>query len=214
MQVDKSKIITAVPKIATYLDFLLEAAKKYDINTPLRLAHWLGQMAHESGGFTRLFEDLNYSAVRMSQVWPGRYAIKNAAGKSVPGSPNATAIRLANNPTALANNVYANRLGNGDEASGEGWKFRGRGLKMLTGKDNYRTYSRLIYNDEKVLLNNPDLASDAKGTSYIAAAFWKQNGLNSLADKDDMYNITQRINGGQVGADDRKKRVALFKSLL
>lgn len=167
------------------------------INTPLRLAHFLAQLAHESGGFTRLVENLNYSADGLRRTWPSRFDL-------------ATAARFARNPEAIANRVYADRLGNGDEASGDGWRYRGRGFIQLTGKANYADYSQRLFGDDR-LVRDPDLAATPEVAMRLAVAYWQAKGLNALADQDDLNGITRKINGGLIGIEGRRKWLEQFK---
>ena len=172
---------------------LNEAFAKYDINTPTRQAYFIGQCAHESNNFTRLEEGLNYSAARLMAVWPSRF-------------PNiAVANQYANNPEKLANYVYAGRLGNGNEESGDGWRYHGRGVIQLTGKDNYANCGSGLGVD---LLSNPNLLIDPKYAVLSAGWFWNKKGLNALADAKDYDTMTKRINGGLLGLDDRKAKIA------
>lgn len=159
------------------------------IDTPLRICHFLAQMSHESAGFTVLQENLNYSAQGLLRVFPKYFK-------------DGIEVKYARKPEMIANRVYANRMGNGAEDTGDGFKYRGRGIIQLTGKDNYRVYSQDIFGDSR-LLENPDLASDISVAAKIACRFWIKNNLNELADKDDIRTITRKINGGFNGLDHR-----------
>lgn len=162
---------------------------EWGITTPERISAFLGQIAHESAELTRLEENLNYSAERLVAVWPKRF-------------PNAQAAAgCARNPEALANRVYANRMGNGDEASGDGWRYRGRGPIQLTGRDNY--YSFGVVTGLPLLEQPDDVASVPAVGCRVACAFWKARGLNDLADKGDHAAITKRVNGGTHGLNER-----------
>lgn len=164
----------------------------FGIDTPLKLAHFLSQTAHESGGFRIMTENLNYSAQRLRQVWPGRF-------------PNdASAAPYAKNPEALGNLVYANRLGNGDPASGDGYRYRGRGLLQITGKSNYAGVAKLTNLD---LTGQPELAESADHCTLIAAATWKYISAASLPETAGVEVYTRKVNGGLVGLADR---TALF----
>ena len=177
--------------------------EKFGAKTPLRLSHFLAQLAHESGGFTKAVtvENLSYSANRMAEVWPNRYAIDPKIKKKL---PNDLAIKLEKNPVALGNNVYANRNGNGDEASGDGFKFRGRGYIQLTGKSNYAEFSRFIGEDCVV---NPDLVA----TKYpLASAAFFFNSSKTLwptcdhgSDDATVMAVSMIVNGGTIGIEDR-----------
>lgn len=166
------------------------AADLYEINTPLRQLHWLAQLAHESS-FKPQEENLRYSATRLVQVWPTRFTRWSAP-------------YYAYNPEALANNVYSNRLGNGDESSGDGWRFRGRGYIQLTGRYNYSKFSKIIGYD---IESNPDLCLQYGISSLVAAAFFKINGVNEKCDTNDILIITRAVNGyAALGLTDRANR--------
>jgi len=177
---------------------------KFGAKTPLRLSHFLAQLAHESGGFTKpvTIENLNYSAQRMADVWPNRYAVDPKAKK--PRKPNALAKKLEKNPVALGNNVYALRIGNGDEASGDGFKFRGRGYIQLTGRSNYTEFSKFIGED---CVANPELVATKYPLASAAFFFNNSKRLWSTCDHgpDDatVREVSQLVNGGNVGLEDR-----------
>jgi putative chitinase len=175
------------PQYATAFQSADSVLAEYGINNnKLRLAHFMAQILHESGAFTILEENLNYNAKRMTVVWHKRFPTE------------ADAAPYAHNPEKLANKVYGGRMGNVDP--GDGWKYRGRGLLQLTGRDSYKEHGKKIGVD---LENNPDLAfSDA--TLKIAAAEFKASGCNAFADADDIVKVTQAINNGQTGIDSRK----------
>jgi putative chitinase len=168
---------------------LRDAFDKYEINTPKRQAAFIGQCAHESGNFTKLEENLNYSPERLTKVWPSRF-------------PDlASADKYGYNPQALANKVYAGRLGNNQE--GDGWKYHGRGLIQLTGRENYERCGSSLGVD---LIGNPDWLLDPKYSALSAGWFWNKKGLNELADQQEHGMITKRINGGLLGLDDRLQK--------
>lgn len=169
----------------------------FGIDTPLRRAHFLAQIAHESAGFTRLVENLNYGAPGLRSTWPSRFDA-------------ATAKAYARQPERIANKVYANRLGNGNEASGDGWRFRGRGYIQLTGRANYAEYSQRLFGDDR-LVREPGQAAEPAIAIRLAGAYWQHKGLNALADMDDLVGITKRINGGLIGLTDRARWLAKFK---
>jgi putative chitinase len=176
----------------------LEAAfVKYDINTPIRQASFIGQCAHESGNFRTLEENLHYSAAALMRVWPSRFPNLDVANQ------------YANNPEKIANKVYAGRMGNTEE--GDGWKYHGRGLIQLTGKENYVNCGLGMGLD---IVGNPDWLLDPKYAALSAAWFWNKKGLNSLADSMDYETMTKRINGGVLGLDDRKAKIAKAISVL
>jgi putative chitinase len=176
-----------------YADHWFEALSKtlpdYDIDTVERVAAFLAQTAHESGGYTAIKENLNYKAESLCKVWPRYFNPSNAN-------------EYAHQPEKIANRAYANRMGNGDEASGDGWKFCGRGLIQLTGKDNYTRYAQSL---EITLDEASEHLSTFEGCVQSAAWFWEANNLNQYADKGDMLTLTKRINGGTLGLEDRQK---------
>jgi putative chitinase len=181
---------------------------RYGIDTRLQVAAWLAQVAHESGGFRLLTENLNYSAQTMAAVWPNRFAEKGADGKDKRDEkgarvPNKFALALHRKPEDLANVVYASRMGNGPITSGDGWRYRGRGLKQLTGKDNYTRCGQALGVD---LVANPDLLLEPEYAALSAAWFWSVNKCGPLADADDFVALTRKINGGTIGLDDRQRR--------
>lgn len=162
--------------------------------TPLRVAHFMAQMLHESGGFTIQFENLNYSPERLPKVWPKRFQ---------PTGPLDPAA-FAHNPEALANEVYGGRMGN--TAPGDGFKYRGRGLLQLTGKESYANATKLLRKSEP---GAPDFTADpeavisAEWCLKVAAAEWFEKGCNDLADKDAIQAVTKAINGGLIGLAER-----------
>ena len=185
----------------TVLNQLPDVISKFELNTPLRLSHFLAQCGHESGGFKLVQENLNYSAQGLQGVF----------GKYFPGNLEES---YARQPQKIASRVYANRMGNGDEASGEGWKFRGRGYIQLTGKDNYKAFSAAINED---CVANPDLVS-TKYPLASAAWFFHKNGLHKIADGGAtdavVTSVTKRVNGGTIGLPDRIKHFKEYYSLL
>ena len=165
-----------------------------------RAACFLATCAVESK-FTKLVENMNYSAKRLSEVWPKRF-------KGEDGKPNNLALKIANNPEAIANVVYANRMGNGPAETGDGWRYRGRGFIPLTGKYNYRLYGEYLGLD---LEGNPDLAEREDIAAEIAAEFWYRSNLNDAADVLDLVAIRRKVNGGLIGFNEFKGLV--FKML-
>lgn len=207
------RVAPRVPDAAAWALALHDAATRYGINTPGRVAAWLAQLAHESAGFTKLEESLSYSAQRMVMVWPSRFAMRDALGQVVrdriTGKPvpnMALALQYERKPEALANFVYGGRMGNGPPASGDGWRFRGRGAIQLTGREGYTAASRALGID---LVANPDLLLQPRESALAAAWFWHARGLNALADRGAFSQITERINGGQVGAEHRESLYAI-----
>ena len=163
---------------------------KYDLDTPKRQAAFIGQCAVESANFTRLQENLNYSAQRLTQVWPSRFPNINMAES------------YAHSPEKLADFVYAGRMGNLQD--GDGWKFHGRGLIQLTGRENYANCGSGIGVD---LIDNPDLLLTPKYAVLSAGWFWNKKGLNALADSQEYGAMTRRINGGLTGLDERIAKI-------
>jgi putative chitinase len=179
-----------------------EISDKFGINTPLRLAHFLSQCSHESGNFTIVKENLNYSAERLRKVFPKYFPTDEIANQ------------YSRQPEKIANKVYANKMGNGDEASGDGYKFRGRGYIQLTGHDNYKAFGDFIGED---CVNNPDLVA-TKYPLASAAYFFQKNKLWDICDKGSLdpivAKLTERVNGGNNGYADRLEKFKLYNSLL
>lgn len=191
----------AMTRARQWIDPLTAAMTRFGITTPARIAAFLAQISLESAGLTRIVENLNYSAQGLAATWPHRYAVGGRNGPR-PYQPNALALRLHRNPEAIANNCYADRMGNGPEARGNGWRYRGRGPKQITGHDNYAACGKGIGLD---LLNNPDLLLQPSHGAAAAGWFWSSNGLSALADKGDFAGITRAINGGLIGHDDNDR---------
>jgi len=169
---------------------LAQLLPDYEINTPQRIAAFIAQCSHESGGFTALKENLNYRAVTLRKIFPKYFPTDDLANA------------FAGKPEMIANRVYASRMGNGDEASGDGFRYCGRGLIQLTGKSNYQSFAdSLEMNVEDV----PDYLSTFEGAAQSACWFWENNNLNQWADKGDILTLTKRINGGTIGLEDRIK---------
>lgn len=177
----------------------------WQINTPLRRAHFFTQLQHESK-CKSVREVMNYSATGLANTWPARYAAKNTKGQYIKNkgkfTPNTLALRLHKKPIEIANNVYANRMGNGSPSSMDGWIFRGGGALQITGKNNYT----LLTKDTGVdFRSNPDIILQ-EGNSMIAACwFWKTNKLNIHADKNDLVGVRKVVNGGTIGLEDCQK---------
>ena len=173
-----------------WVEAMNEVFPKYDINTPERIASFIAQCGHESGGWRVFSENLNYSAKSLNAVF-GKYFAK--AGRD--------AEEYHRQPEKIANVVYANRMSNGDTESGDGWRYRGRGPIQLTGKANYSAFSEDMDVDA---IDNPDLVSEDKEIALMSAIwFWNKNGLNKYADSGDIKTMTKRINGGYIGLEDR-----------
>jgi len=195
------KVQAAVNGMLSVKEWLCEMGA---FDTMERLAHMIGQCAHESSGFQRMQENLYYSAKRLTQVWSHRYPTLEVAA------------RYAKNPERLANHTYAGRIGNGNEASGDGWRYRGRGWQQLTGRANYRSRGLALGID---LEGNPDLAVGPGTRWKIAASFnstQRRDGRTVFewADRGDIYMVTRTINGGTHGLKDRTKRTALALAAL
>ena len=176
-----------------WVEPLNETFERFNINTPKQQAAFIGQCSHECGNFTKLEEGLSYAADRLMKIWPRRF-------------PNMEiAQRYARNPKALANNVYANRMGNRDEASGDGYRFRGRGCIQTTGHSAYFHAGQALGVD---FVMQPDLVAMPKYAALTAGFFWDTHKLNAFADSQDYVTMTKRINGGTIGLDDRKAHIA------
>ena len=171
---------------------------KYGITSPLRKAHFLAQMAHETGDFQKFVENLNYSAPRLLAVFPKYF--KDAA----------FAAKYAGKPQAIGNRVYANRFGNRDELSGDGFKFRGRTPVHLTFHDNYMEMSQALFGDDR-LVRDPDLALEPSVGADIAGRYWMTRKCNVHADRDELESVTRAINGGVNGLAERRVWLAKFK---
>jgi len=168
--------------------------EKYGLTTKLRVSHFMAQIEHESG-LKPISENFNYSADRLIKIFP-KYFNKEQS------------LAYARQQSRIANRVYANRMGNGNSKSGEGWKYRGRGFIQITGKENY---FRLANDTDLDCLQNPDLLLEEANAMISALWFWNLKGLNSLADKDDIVGITKKINGGLNGLEHRKELLIKYK---
>ena len=175
-------------KVSEWYEAMCEYFPKFEITTAPRVAAFIAQCGHESRNFTVLKENLNYSADALNKIFPKYF--KNA-GRD--------AEEYHRQPEKIANVIYADRMGNGDTESGDGWFYRGRGPIQLTGKDNYTNFANDFFDD-------PDLLCDHIPTALLAAIwFWNKNGLNKYADEKDIKGMTKRINGGYIGLEDRIK---------
>ncbi len=171
---------------------MTEVFPKYEINTDQRIASFVAQCGHESGGWTVFSENLNYSPEGLVKIFGKYFGPKGKIANPTP---------YARKPEMIANVVYASRMGNGDTASGDGWKYRGRGPIQLTGKDNYTAFSKAMGVDA---VTNPDIVSTDKATALMSAIwFWNKNKLNKFADTGDIKGMTKVINGGFIGLEDR-----------
>ena len=179
-----------------------EVMDKFQINTPLRLCHFLSQCGHESGNFKAVNENLNYGAKGLRGIFPKYFPT------------DALAAEYERKPEKIANKIYGGRMGNGPEATGEGYKYRGRGYIQLTGKDNYSAFDKVVTED---ITANPDLVA-TKYPLLSAAWFWNSRKLNEIADKGatdaEVTAITKKVNGGTIGLDDRIKHFKEFYALL
>jgi putative chitinase len=197
MNVDKLKGHVPDTVIAQIPDVL----NKFEINTPLRLAHFLAQCGHESGGFKVVSENLNYGAAGLQSIFKKYFTAVSAK-------------EYERKPEKIANIVYANRMGNGPQTSGEGYKFRGRGYIQLTGKDNYTAFDKTVEDD---ILASPDLVA-TKYPLLSAAWFFHKNGLHKIADEGAtdavVTKVTKRVNGGTIGLPDRIKHFNEYNNLL
>ncbi len=185
-----SKIFIIVPtsKVATDIDLVVKAINEAFPDSALRQAAFIAQCAHESGGFTKKLENLNYSGDRLPVIFPKYF-------------PDPVLARSYHRqPEKIANIVYANRMGNGSTESGDGWKYRGRGFIQLTGKENYTKCGQAIGVD---LIAKPEHLETSKGAVDSAIWYWNSRKLNDLADEGDMLAITKKINGGTHGLSDR-----------
>lgn len=204
--IDAQTIRSALPRCIdpdAWANALNPALNRYEINTVARVASFLAQTGYESSQFNRLEENLNYSsAQRLMKVWPKRFP------------EEATTTPYINNPQHLGNFVYGNRLGNGPPSSGDGFRYRGRGVLQLTGRSNYAEATKILGVD---LIGKPEQLTDKRHAAMSAAWFWSTRGLNALADDrtddsdlEDFAEITRRINGGTVGL---QARLALFEEV-
>jgi len=187
---DQLKQMVKNPYIDHWYHALEQLLDDYEINTPQRVAAFIAQCAHESGNFVFIKENLNYKAASLQKVFPKYF-------------PNADiAAQYANRPEMIANRVYANRMGNGPEESGDGYRYCGRGLIQLTGKDNYTFFAGSL---DITVEEAAEYLTTFEGAAQSACWFWESNNLNALADRGDILTLTKRINGGTIGLEDRIK---------
>jgi len=205
MELTKEQLRQVIPK-NPYLDHwysdLSQLLPDYDINTPERIAAFLAQCSHESNDFTALKENLNYKAASLRKLFPTHFETDEIAEHYA---------SLPNKQEAIANRMYANRMGNGDEASGDGYRYCGRGLIQITGKDNYFWFAA------SVMVTAPEASEymqTFEGACQSACWFWENNNLNKWADAGDMDKMTHIINGGTIGIEDRKARYAKILRIL
>jgi len=185
-----AQLLPGNPYLDHWYHALEQALPDYDINTPQRVAAFMAQCAHESGGFRALKENLNYKAASLRRVFPKYFPTDELAAA------------YAGKQEMIANRVYGGRMGNGDEHSGDGYKYCGRGLIQLTGKNNYQNFADSI---ETPVEDLPEYLATFEGAVQSACWFWESNNLNQFADNGDILTMTKRINGGTIGLEDRKK---------
>jgi len=205
MELTYEQLKELIPKnkhIEYWLKVLNQLFPDYEINTPKRQAAFIAQCAHESAGFSVLQENLNYKWQSLRRVFP-KYFPTDELAQQYAAKPN--------KQEAIANRIYANRMGNGDEQSGDGWRYRGRGLIQLTGKENYTWFSHSI---EIPPQEAAEFLETFEGAAQSACWFWETNKLNQWADADDILTLTKRINGGTIGLEDRKKHYEHAKHVL
>ena len=184
------EMIPKNPYVDQWFEAIYEILPEYEITTPQRVAAFLAQCAHESGGFVFLKENLNYKAASLRRVFPKYFP------------DDAIAAQYAGKGEMIANRVYANRMGNGPEESGDGWRYCGRGLIQLTGKNNYTFFAGSL---DIPVEEASEYLQTFEGAVQSACFFWEQNKLNQWADAGDILTLTKRINGGTIGLEDRIK---------
>ena len=192
------QIIPDNPYVNKWYEVLSKLMPEYNINTPKRIAAFIAQCVHESGGFKILAENLNYNLPTLRKVFP-KYFPNDSIANSYILNPNKQA--------AIANRVYANRMGNGDESSGDGYRYRGRGLIQITGKNNYQWFADSV---ETNISTIPEYLETFEGAVQSACWFWETNNLNRFADVGDIIGLSKAINGGTNGLD---SRLALYKKV-
>jgi putative chitinase len=185
-----AQVIPGNPYLDHWFHALSEILPEYDINSPKRVAAFLAQCAHESGGFKFLKENLNYKAESLVKVFPKYFKTLDEAKK------------YEKQPEKIANKIYGGRMGNGPESSGDGFRYCGRGLIQLTGKDNYTLFAASI---DTPIEDIPEYLQTFEGAVQSACYFWESTGLNKEADAGDIKTMTRKINGGYIGLDDRIK---------
>lgn len=187
---DQLRQMVKNPHIDHWYEVLEQLLDDYDISTPLRVAHFVAQCAHESGNFVFIKENLNYRAASLQKLFSKYFPTAELAAQ------------YANRPEQIANRIYANRMGNGDEASGDGYRYCGRGLIQLTGKDNYTFFAGSLGIPVE---EASEYLATFEGAAQSACWFWEQNNLNRFADANDVRGLTRAINGGYIGLEDRIK---------
>jgi putative chitinase len=188
LTLDQLKQMVKNPHIDHWYEVLKQLLDDYEINTPLRVAHFIAQCAHESGNFVFIKENLNYKAASLQKIFAKYFPTAELAQQ------------YANRPERIANRVYASRMGNGPEASGDGYRYCGRGLIQLTGKDNYTFFAGSL---GITVEEASEYLATFEGAAQSACWYWEQNNLNKFADANDVKGLTRAINGGYIGLDDR-----------
>jgi len=188
---DLSSFCPSTKKLSEFVENLNKYMPMYEIDTPNRISMFLAQAIHESAGFSRLVENLNYSAKGLMSTWPKRFPTMEFA------------LKFEKSPEKIANTVYADRMGNGKYESGDGYKFRGRGVFQITGKNNYK----IFYADNPTLdvLKTPDMLLMTNFSILSACWFWNKNSLNKFADKMDITGCSKELNGGLIGISERTR---------
>ena len=190
LTLDQLKQMVKNSHIDHWHEVLDQLLPDYDINTPLRVAHFIAQCAHESGNFVFIKENLNYRADSLMKTFKRYFPTLELAQQ------------YEKKPEKIANRVYANRMGNSDEASGDGWRYCGRGLIQLTGKDNYTFFAGSLGISVE---DASEYLATFEGAAQSACWYWEQNNLNRFADANDVRGLTRAINGGYIGLEDRQK---------
>ena len=186
-QYQLQQILPGNPYIEHWCNALNKILPDYDISTPQRVAAFLAQTAHESGGYTALHENLNYTAQSLCRVWPSHFTAD-------------IADQYAHQPERIASRAYAGRMGNGDEASGDGWNYCGRGLIQITGRNNYQAFADSL---QMNIADVPAFLQTFEGAIQSATAFWETNNLNQFADSWNIQKLSIKINGGELGLPER-----------
>lgn len=200
MQLNQNQIYKLFPHLDWDWYEALLLLDDFDINTPLRISHFLAQTSHESNDYKVLVENLNYAEKGLLSTFKKYFTPEQAK-------------LFARKPEKIANRVYANRLGNGPEDSGDGYRYRGRGAIQITGKANYKNCSEYLFNDD-ILLTNPEMLQEPKYAILSACWYWEINNLNKIADGNNIEIITKKINGGTNGLVDRMKRFDRIYSII
>jgi len=199
LQLKQIANIKDVARLTELTNAINDTLAKFEINTPLRVQHFLAQVLHESGNLSTFKENLNYSAKGLTTTFRKYFLTEEVA------------TPYARKPDLIANKVYASRMGNGDESTGDGAKFKGRGAIQVTGRENYTQLSKTTGID---FISKPELLETTKYALLSAGWFWSKTGLNAFADKDDILTITKRINGGTNGLDERKNNLIKVKNIV